>query len=116
MTDAGEVSSPCTSICVIDPPTGLCAGCYRTLDEIAGWIALTAEQRRALLAAGRHGDGLVIRAGLVILAVILRAVLLIERSRGLAGVERVVAQIELGRDALRVPANRPRERTPACRR
>jgi predicted Fe-S protein YdhL (DUF1289 family) len=36
--DVAEVASPCISVCVIDAPTGLCAGCYRTLDEIAGWI------------------------------------------------------------------------------
>ena len=44
-----EVASPCTSVCTIDAETGLCAGCYRTLDEIAGWIDLSAEQKRALL-------------------------------------------------------------------
>jgi hypothetical protein len=49
MTDV-EVGSPCISICVIDPPTGLCAGCYRTLDEIAGWIGLSAGERRTLVA------------------------------------------------------------------
>ena len=43
------VASPCTSVCTIDAETGLCAGCYRTLDEIAGWIDLSAEQKRALL-------------------------------------------------------------------
>jgi uncharacterized protein len=50
LRDADEVPSPCISVCVIDPPTGLCAGCYRTLDEIAGWISLSADQRRQLLA------------------------------------------------------------------
>jgi len=45
----GAVASPCTSVCTIDAETGLCAGCYRTLDEIAGWIDLSAEQKRALL-------------------------------------------------------------------
>lgn len=29
--------SPCISVCKIDPQTGLCEGCWRTLDEIAGW-------------------------------------------------------------------------------
>ena len=42
--------SPCTSVCTIDPATGLCRGCFRTLDEIAGWIDLTPEQKRLLLA------------------------------------------------------------------
>jgi predicted Fe-S protein YdhL (DUF1289 family) len=45
-----EVASPCNSVCTIDAETGLCAGCYRTLDEIAGWIDLSAEQKRTLLA------------------------------------------------------------------
>lgn len=48
--EAGHVPSPCVSVCVIDAPTGLCAGCYRTLDEIAVWIELSSEARRALLA------------------------------------------------------------------
>ena len=34
----------------MDEPTGLCAGCYRTLDEIAGWIDLSAAERRAVAA------------------------------------------------------------------
>jgi len=29
--------SPCTSICKVDAQTGLCEGCWRTLDEVAGW-------------------------------------------------------------------------------
>jgi predicted Fe-S protein YdhL (DUF1289 family) len=48
--DSAAVPSPCVSICVIDAPTGLCAGCYRTLDEIAGWIDFSTAERRALLA------------------------------------------------------------------
>ena len=51
MHDETEVPSPCVSICVIDEPTGLCAGCYRTLAEIASWIDLPAAERRALVAA-----------------------------------------------------------------
>jgi len=50
MRDEAEVPSPCISICVIDEPTGLCAGCYRTLAEIAGWIDLSAAERRAVVA------------------------------------------------------------------
>ena len=33
----GEVASPCIQICIIEPSDGLCVGCARTLDEIAGW-------------------------------------------------------------------------------
>lgn len=46
----GVVASPCTSVCKLDGATGLCAGCYRTLDEIAGWIAMSDEEKRRVLA------------------------------------------------------------------
>ncbi|MBC2664615.1 DUF1289 domain-containing protein [Novosphingobium flavum] len=42
--------SPCNGICRI-APSGLCAGCRRTLDEIAAWRDLSAEGRRAIIAA-----------------------------------------------------------------
>ncbi len=32
-----HVPSPCQSVCVMHPGTGLCEGCLRTLDEIAAW-------------------------------------------------------------------------------
>ena len=40
--------SPCTSVCRIDPRDGLCEGCRRTLDEIAGWATMDDAQRRAV--------------------------------------------------------------------
>jgi hypothetical protein len=49
--DEGHVASPCTSVCSIDPVTGLCAGCFRTLGEIAGWIDLGTGARRAVIAS-----------------------------------------------------------------
>ena len=30
-------SSPCISVCRMTEKTGLCEGCFRTLDEITGW-------------------------------------------------------------------------------
>ena len=30
------VPSPCISVCQMNPATGLCSGCYRTVDEIVG--------------------------------------------------------------------------------
>jgi predicted Fe-S protein YdhL (DUF1289 family) len=45
---ASPVPSPCTSVCKIDDATGLCAGCLRTLDEIAAWSVLDDAQRRAV--------------------------------------------------------------------
>jgi predicted Fe-S protein YdhL (DUF1289 family) len=42
---AGRTRSPCISICKIDAEDGLCIGCQRTIDEIAGWGTMTPEQR-----------------------------------------------------------------------
>ncbi len=40
------IASPCTKVCVMDGASGLCLGCLRTLEEIAGWGRL-GDQRRA---------------------------------------------------------------------
>lgn len=45
-----EIDSPCVNICVIHPREGICAGCYRTLDEIGAWSQMTAESRSAIMA------------------------------------------------------------------
>jgi uncharacterized protein len=50
-TPTSPVASPCTSVCTIDSVSGFCAGCLRTLDEIAGWISLSDDEKRAVLAA-----------------------------------------------------------------
>lgn len=42
------VPSPCISVCRIDAHSGLCEGCFRTLDEIAGWSALAEAEKLAL--------------------------------------------------------------------
>ena len=47
--DDEGVASPCISVCVMDERSGLCAGCYRTLDEIAGWIDFSPARRRAII-------------------------------------------------------------------
>lgn len=44
----GRVPSPCISVCTIDQVTGLCAGCLRTLDEIATWSILDDAQKLAV--------------------------------------------------------------------
>ena len=43
------VPSPCIDVCRIDPATGWCAGCRRSLDEIAAWGTMTDAARRELL-------------------------------------------------------------------
>ena len=42
------VASPCIDVCAIDPRTGWCAGCLRTLDEIAAWGSLDNAARRSV--------------------------------------------------------------------
>ena len=39
------VPSPCVSVCQMDPDSGLCRGCWRSIDEIAGWGTLPDEAR-----------------------------------------------------------------------
>ena len=58
-TEQAEVQSPCISVCRLSDSTGLCLGCFRTGDEIAGWssagdggkrgIWMLIEQRMAAL-------------------------------------------------------------------
>jgi uncharacterized protein len=46
--DAAEADpgSPCVSTCRIDPASGWCDGCLRTLDEIAAWGTMDAADKR----------------------------------------------------------------------
>ncbi len=46
---AAPVESPCVKTCVIDDDDGLCVGCSRTLDEIAGWGGYSPAKRRAIM-------------------------------------------------------------------
>ncbi|MDG2004882.1 MAG: DUF1289 domain-containing protein [Novosphingobium sp.] len=43
--------SPCTGICGIEEASGRCAGCSRTLAQIAAWSTLSAEAKRNILAS-----------------------------------------------------------------
>ena len=45
---AGPVASPCISVCRMDAATGWCVGCFRTLDEIAGWGLASDDEKRAV--------------------------------------------------------------------
>ena len=48
------IPSPCTKLCRVIDGTDECAGCRRTLREIAAWSALTDEEQSAVLAAIRE--------------------------------------------------------------
>ena len=43
-------TSPCIAVCLMDPVTGFCRGCARTIAEIAGWLSFSVEERRHVLA------------------------------------------------------------------
>ena len=44
------ISSPCIKICTMDTRAGVCAGCGRTLDEIARWSTLAESERLRIMA------------------------------------------------------------------
>lgn len=43
-----NVPSPCQSVCRMDPATGWCEGCLRSIDEIAAWSRLDDAGKRAV--------------------------------------------------------------------
>jgi uncharacterized protein len=45
-----SIETPCIRICVVHPSLRLCTGCGRSLDEIARWIDLTADERGRIAA------------------------------------------------------------------
>lgn len=45
------MQSPCVKICTYQPGAGLCLGCGRTLEEIAGWTAMSDAERRRIMEA-----------------------------------------------------------------
>ena len=45
-----SVSSPCSRVCIVDPVTGLCEGCGRTVAEITRWGLMSEAERRAIMA------------------------------------------------------------------
>jgi predicted Fe-S protein YdhL (DUF1289 family) len=45
------LETPCVNICLLDPGTGTCLGCGRTLAEIASWANMTDAERRTVMAA-----------------------------------------------------------------
>ena len=46
-----SVESPCTNVCQMNPATGYCLGCFRTLAEITAWSRLDDAGKREILRA-----------------------------------------------------------------
>ena len=44
-----EVQSPCVKLCVVHPEERICVGCYRTIDEISLWSAMTPHARAVVM-------------------------------------------------------------------
>jgi uncharacterized protein len=47
--DKPRMLSPCIKVCTIEVATGLCAGCARTLAEIAAWSSLGQAERARIM-------------------------------------------------------------------
>lgn len=43
-----NVPSPCISVCRMSTVTGLCEGCYRTLEELRSWSGADDSLRRTI--------------------------------------------------------------------
>ena len=46
--DGDDVPSPCISICKIEASTGLCTGCYRTVEEITLWRGASNDRKKQI--------------------------------------------------------------------
>jgi uncharacterized protein len=42
--------SPCNAVCVLDPASGFCRGCFRTIEEISAWLLIGPDEKRRILA------------------------------------------------------------------
>ncbi|TSA09592.1 MAG: DUF1289 domain-containing protein [Comamonadaceae bacterium] len=49
MTVSENVPSPCISVCRMNPQSGLCEGCLRSIEEIAQWGEAGDDLKRAIL-------------------------------------------------------------------
>ena len=44
-----KIKSPCIDICKLDKETGICIGCFRTVEEIAKWKKMEDEEKLDVL-------------------------------------------------------------------
>jgi len=43
------VTSPCVQVCIVDGPSGLCLGCFRSLSEIGSWSQMSENEREVIM-------------------------------------------------------------------
>ena len=46
--EASDCPSPCVGVCKMSPDSGLCLGCWRSLDEIRQWGAAPLALKRSI--------------------------------------------------------------------
>jgi predicted Fe-S protein YdhL (DUF1289 family) len=51
LAEAARMETPCINVCTLDPRSGLCQGCGRTVEEIARWSGMTDAERAAIMRA-----------------------------------------------------------------
>jgi predicted Fe-S protein YdhL (DUF1289 family) len=44
------IETPCEKICILDPASGLCRGCGRSLAEIERWTSYNDDERSRVMA------------------------------------------------------------------
>jgi predicted Fe-S protein YdhL (DUF1289 family) len=44
------MQTPCIHVCSLDPATGFCIGCGRTLQEIGNWMSYSDSERQQIIA------------------------------------------------------------------
>ncbi|MEI6559406.1 MAG: DUF1289 domain-containing protein [Rhodospirillaceae bacterium] len=49
-TETDTARSPCVNRCRVDPASGTCSGCRRTVAEIGNWTRMSKERRLRVLA------------------------------------------------------------------
>jgi len=52
-----SVPSPCVGVCRMDTASGLCTGCFRTLDEITAWSRASDDTKLAVWARVAQRQG-----------------------------------------------------------
>jgi len=50
------IESPCVDICQLNTKTGICTGCFRTMDEISQWIELSDDDKREVLRTAKDRE------------------------------------------------------------
>ena len=50
------VESPCKNVCELDPNTGLCLGCKRTVDEIQNWNLKDNKEKMMITKKAKNRD------------------------------------------------------------